>query len=150
MWATGACAVPAVTSTAQPAMSEATASPPSFLGLTPLEVVLLGAPPVLYGLFSLYRSQINDKAKVLPLSGPCVHRNSIACSKSTSNIGWRWVWEHASSMLPILQASVQCNAHGDCHCRVLLQLVDFVSVLAAVAIFGNIFSILFWKVRLIT
>jgi hypothetical protein len=68
-------------------MSEAMASPPSFLGLTPLEVVLLSAPPLAYGLFSLYRSQVNDKAKVLApltLSAQCT---ACACSMSLSSMG---------------------------------------------------------------
>lgn len=39
---------------------------PTFLGLNLFEVILLAAPPVLYGIFNLYRSQVNQQAKVRP------------------------------------------------------------------------------------
>ncbi|CAL5222494.1 g4868 [Coccomyxa viridis] len=64
--------------------------PPTILGLNLFEVILLAAPPLLYGIFNLYRSQVNQQAK----------------------------------------------------------LVDFVSILAATIIFGNILSVLVFKVRL--
>ena len=46
-------------------LQDAATSAPSILGLSPLEVALLLLPPVLYGLFNLYRSQVNDKAKLV-------------------------------------------------------------------------------------
>ena len=38
--------------------------PPTILGLNLFEVLLLGAPPALYLTFSVYRSQVNEQAKV--------------------------------------------------------------------------------------
>ena len=46
-------------------LQDAATSAPSILGLTPLEIALVLLPLVLYGLFNLYRSQVNDKAKLV-------------------------------------------------------------------------------------
>ena len=46
------------------AATQATSGPPSVLGLNLFEVLLLAAPPVLYLVFNIYRSQVNQQAKV--------------------------------------------------------------------------------------
>ena len=45
-------------------VTEAAAKTSQGFGLNPAEIVLLSAPPLLYGIFSLYRSQVNNQAKV--------------------------------------------------------------------------------------
>ena len=46
------------------AATQATSGPPTILGLNLFEVLLLAAPPVLYLAFNIYRSQVNQQAKV--------------------------------------------------------------------------------------
>ncbi|CAL8460529.1 g58 [Coccomyxa elongata] len=45
-------------------IGEAAAKTSQGFGLNPAEIVLLSAPPLLYGIFSLYRSQVNNQAKL--------------------------------------------------------------------------------------
>ncbi|BDA41596.1 hypothetical protein COCOBI_02-3770 [Coccomyxa sp. Obi] len=45
-------------------VGEAAAKTSQGFGLNPAEIVLLSAPPLLYGIFSLYRSQVNNQAKL--------------------------------------------------------------------------------------
>lgn len=44
--------------------ADVTTSTSQGFGLNPAEIVLLSAPPLLYGIFSLYRAKVNDQAKV--------------------------------------------------------------------------------------
>lgn len=78
-----------------------------------------------------------------------VHHVSIACSNTSSIIAIECIHVVPGAYLaPRCMLLVQCIAQRVVSVILcaLLQLVDFISVLAAAVIFGNIFSILVWKV----
>lgn len=126
------------------AAAQTAQGPPTILGLNLFEVLLLGAPPVLYLIFNVYRSQVNQQAKVrshlrsdlrtsVKQAGFADTQAAYSCFKCLGPVCVRHVC-HTS--LP----------RKDAEAYNLVQLVDFVSILAAIVIFGNILSVLVFKV----